>query len=74
MRSWRGELLAYSDTAGTSNGSTEAMNLLVEKLCRNAHGFRNFANYRLRLLLHCGVTWQSDLTPRIRSRRPRFML
>ncbi len=73
LRSWRGELLAYFDTDGASNGPTEAMNLVVEKLRRNAHGFRNFANYRLRLLLHCGVTWHSALTPRIRSRRPRFV-
>jgi hypothetical protein len=24
------------------------------------HGFRNFTNYRLRLLLYCGVTWQTQ--------------
>ena len=73
LRSWRTELLAYFDTAGTSNGPTEAINLVIEKIRRNAHGFRNFANYRLRLLLHCGVTWNTQSTPRIRSRRPRFV-
>ena len=37
------------------------MNLVTEKLRRNAHGFRNFENYRLRLLLHSGVQWnQAD--------------
>ena len=31
------------------------MNLLIKKIKRTGHGFRNFDNYRLRLLLHCGV-------------------
>jgi hypothetical protein len=35
------------------------MNLLIKKVKRVGHGFRNFANYRLRLLLHCGVRWQT---------------
>ena len=61
--SWRSELLAYFTTGGISNGPTEAINLLVNKIKRVGHGFRNFDNYRLRLLLHCGVDW--DLyTPR----------
>ena len=34
-----------------SNGGTEAINLLIEKTRRLAHGFRNFNNYRLRILL-----------------------
>jgi transposase len=34
-----------------SNGGTEAINLLIEKTRRLAHGFRNFTNYRLRILL-----------------------
>ena len=29
--SWRGELLAYFDTGGVSNGPTEATNLLIKK-------------------------------------------
>ena len=29
-------------------------------------------NYRLRLLLHCGVTWQTHRTARLRGRSPRF--
>jgi hypothetical protein len=32
------------------------------------HGFRNFTNYRLRLLLHCGVRWQTHRTARLRAR------
>ncbi len=34
-----------------SNGGTEAINLILEKTRRLAHGFRNFNNYRLRLRL-----------------------
>jgi transposase len=44
-------VLAYFDTSGVSNGTTEAINLLIEKTRRLAHGFRNFDNYRLRILL-----------------------
>ncbi len=32
--SWREEFLAYFDTGGESNGPTEAMNLLIEKIKR----------------------------------------
>ena len=35
-------------------------------LKRVGFGFRNFTNYRLRLLLHCGITWHTDRTPQIR--------
>ena len=67
------EYLAHFDTNRASNGPTEAMNLLIEKIRRVGHGYRNFDNYRLRLLLHTGVTWQTPVTPRIRSRRPRLV-
>jgi transposase len=71
--SWRPELLAYFDTDRISNGPTEAINLLIKKIKRVGHGFRNFDNYRLRLLLHCGVEWHTpDATP-IRGRLPRFI-
>jgi transposase len=73
LASWRAELLAYWRTGGASNGPTEAMNLLIEKIRRVGHGYRNFANYRLRLLLHCGTDWQDAPTTRIRGRRPRFV-
>lgn len=73
LRAWRAELLAYFSTNGASNGPTEAMNLIIEKTRRIGHGYRNFDNYRLRLLLHCGVDWQTPTTPRIRSRRPRLV-
>jgi len=51
LRQWRHQVLAYFDTTGVSNGGTEAVNLLIEKTRRLAHGFRNFDNYRLRILL-----------------------
>ena len=54
-----------------SNGPTEAVNLLVKKVERAGHGFRNFENYRLRLLLHCGVEWDTAPTARMRARGPR---
>ncbi len=72
LDSWRDELLAYFDTGGVSNGPTEATNALIKKVKRVGHGFRNFDNYRLRLLLHCGVTWQTQPTTPIRGRLPRL--
>jgi transposase len=67
---WRDELLAYHTTAGASNGPTEAVNLLIEKIRRLGHGYRNFTNYRRRLLLGCGITWTTVPTRRIRGRQP----
>jgi transposase len=73
VRAWEAEILAFHATGGCSNGPTEAVNLLIKKVKRVGHGFRNFANYRLRLLLHCGVRWQTHRTARLRARSPRFM-
>jgi Transposase len=39
-----------------SNAPTQAVNLLTGKAKPLGHGFRNVANYHLRLLSHCGVT------------------
>ena len=36
-----------------SNGITEGFHTM-EMLSRRAYGFRNFENYRLRVLVHCG--------------------
>ena len=46
-------VLAYF-THRASNGPTEAINGRLEALRRNALGFRNLINYRIRSLLHCG--------------------
>jgi len=51
LRAWRQQVLAYFDTSGVSNGGTEAINLIIEKVRRLAHGFRDFDHYRLRILL-----------------------
>jgi transposase len=73
VRAWEAEILAWHATGGRSNGPTEAVNLLVKKVKRVGHGFRHFANYRLRLLLHCGVRWPTHRTARLRSRSPRLV-
>ena len=51
LRAWRAQVLAYFDTSGVSNGGTEAINLIIEKVRRLAHGFRDFDHYRLRIML-----------------------
>jgi transposase len=73
VRAWEGEILAWHATGGCSNGLTEAMNLLIKKVKRVGHGFRSFPNYRLRLLLHCGVAWQTHRTARLRGRAPHLV-
>jgi transposase len=37
-----------------SNGITEGFHTKMEMLSRRAFGFRNFENYRLRVLAQCG--------------------
>ena len=69
---WRDEVLNYHRTGGASNGPTEAVNLLIEKIRRIGHGYRNFDNYRRRLLLGCGITWSTVPTRRIRGRHTAF--
>jgi transposase len=44
LPAWRQQVLAYFDTAGVSNDRTEAINLLIEKTRRLAHGFRTFSH------------------------------
>jgi transposase len=67
---WQDEVLAYWTTGGYSNAKTEAMNLNIKAVKRAARGFRRFRNYRLRLLLRCGVIWNTPPTAQVRSRRP----
>lgn len=65
LRVWRDAFLAYFTTGGVSNGGTEAINLIIEKTRRLAHGFRNFHNYRLRILLAAGghKPWRTRPAP-----------
>jgi transposase len=37
-----------------SNGPTEGFHNKMEMMTRRAYGFRNFENYRMRVLTHCG--------------------
>ena len=73
VRAWEAEILAFHATDGCSNGPTEAVNLLIKKVKRVGHGVRNFANDRLRLLLHCGVAWQTHQTAKLWGRSPRVV-
>jgi transposase len=54
LRRRRDDILAFFDHHA-SNGPTEAITGRPEALRRNALGFRNLTNYRLRPLLHCGA-------------------
>lgn len=65
---WRHELLAYFRTGRASNGVVEAINGEHEAVDRVARGFRNFDNYRTRMLLKTAVSWQTPVTPRLRGR------
>ena len=50
LRRWREEILAYFATGGVFNGGTEAINGVIEKTRRLAHGSRNLINYCIRIL------------------------
>ena len=51
LRKWKDALDAYFDTAGASNGTTEAINGIIELGRRTARGYRNPTNYKHRMLL-----------------------
>ncbi len=65
---WHTELLAYFRTDRASNGPVEAVNGEIEQVDRTARGFRNFNNYRTRMLLKTAVDWHTPPTPRLRGR------
>jgi len=52
LMKWRKEILAYFET-GLTNGRTEGFNNLAKLVQRRAFGYKNFNNYRLRLLNAC---------------------
>jgi transposase len=70
LHAWRTELLAAFTHPEVSNGPTENLNLKIKNTKRVARGYRNFANYRLRLLLNHGRLHQNHSPTRIRTRRP----
>ena len=53
LTQWQEEILAYINHH-YSNGITEGMNNHIKKIKRNGYGYRNFNNYRLRILLALG--------------------
>jgi transposase len=68
---WETPILRWHRTALT-NATTEGTNLIVKNVKRLGFGFRNFDNYRLRLLLRCGAPWQHHPVASIRPRHPRI--
>ena len=66
---WETPILRWHRTRLT-NAATEGTNLIIKNIKRLGFGFRNFDNYRLRLLLRCGAPWQHHRVPE-RRRRPR---
>ena len=74
LRRWRGEIIAHHRT-GASNGPVEAANLLIKQVKRSGRGFRNLANYRLRILLAGGANPLRETHPvtSVRPRRPRLV-
>lgn len=53
LRSWLQPIVAMWRFT-KSNGITEGFHNKMEMMSRRAYGFRNFENYRLRVLAHCG--------------------
>ena len=53
LTSWL-EPIARMWRTSKSNGITEGFHTKMEMMSRRAYGFRNFENYRLRVLAHCG--------------------
>lgn len=49
---WSEEVLNYFDSRLT-NAASEGRNLIIKTVKRNGFGFRNFDNYRLRVLYRC---------------------
>ena len=52
LMKWRTEILNYFRT-GLTNGRTEGYNRKAKLIQRKAYGYRNFENYRLRLIYDC---------------------
>jgi transposase len=55
LRTWKDHVLAPFDTHRISNGGTEAVNLIIEKVRRLAHGFRRKAPIPTRAPNHASI-------------------
>jgi transposase len=53
LKSWLQAIVAMWRFSKT-NGITEGFHTKMEMMTRRAYGFRNFENYRIRVLTHCG--------------------
>ena len=53
LAAWHFQIVAWHH-AQMSNGPTESANNLIKRVKRVAFGFRNFRNYRTRILLYAG--------------------
>lgn len=53
LRSWATEILRMF-TVPYSNGITEGFHRKMKLIQRRAYGFKNFENYRLRVIVLCG--------------------
>jgi transposase len=53
VRAWEPGLLAHFDS-GATNGATEGITNLIKVVKRQGFGYRNFENFRLRVLYRCG--------------------
>jgi transposase len=61
LNAWKQQFLAYFTTQRANNGGTEAINGIIELHRRIARGFRNPANYRLRMILAAGKLTHPNL-------------
>jgi Transposase len=66
---WETPILRWHRTRLT-NTATEGTNLVIKNIKRLGFGFRNFDNYRLRLLLRCGAPWLADSPHHINTTAP----
>lgn len=53
VKAWEPELLAHFPS-GATNGATEGITNLIKVVKRQGFGYRNFENFRLRVLYRCG--------------------
>lgn len=74
LREWRAPICARYDHDRISNAVVEAINTMIKRIKRAGCGYRNFANYRLRLLTLCGKipVVEPTTTVRLRTRAPRL--
>lgn len=68
LESWMEPIIAMWRFS-KSNGITEGFHNKMEMMSRRAYGFRNFENYRLRVLAHCG--WDGIINRLRRMPTPR---